>query len=122
MAIHSDARTDSRPASPLERLVKEHGLHRFGLFFVTGEGDYLPNGDEEKSGYVVDSSGRIYSFWTGWDDVRCEVTFSEWMLTDEEPEWRGVSEYERARGAAGLAPTPKDAGLEHGSRRAGESA
>jgi hypothetical protein len=80
-------------------------LRRFGLFFVTGEGDELPNGDEEHSGFVIDDRGQIHSFWTGWDESRHEVTFTEWELVDEEKEWRGVGEYERARAKAGLAPS-----------------
>lgn len=105
MAIHPSAHMDSRPASPIEWLVRERGVPRFGLFFVTGEGEELPNGDEEQSGFVIDGQGHIFSFWTGWDDTRQQVTFSEWERVDEEPEWRGVSEYERARESAGLAPS-----------------
>lgn len=105
MAIHPGAQVDSRPASPIERLVRERGLRKFGLFFVTGEGEELPNGDEEQSGFVIDDKGRAYSFWTGWDVARQEVTFVDWDLIDEEPEWRGVGEYENARAQAGLAPS-----------------
>ena len=105
MAIHPGVRTDPRPSSPIERLVRERGLRRFGLFFVTGEGNELPNGDEEQSGYVIDDRGQIYSFWTGWDSTRHEVVFTEWERVDEEPEWRGVREYDRARMLAGAPPT-----------------
>jgi len=105
MAVHPGARTDSRPATPIERLVTERGIRRFGLFFVTGEGDELPNGDEDQSGYVVDSRGQIYSFWTGWDAARRDVVFTEWEQIEEEPEWRGVAEYERARAHAGAPHT-----------------
>jgi len=109
MAIHPGAQADSRPASPIEWLVRERGLRRFGLFFVTGEGTDLPNGDEEQSGYVIDGQAKIYSFWTGWDVARQEVAFTEWELVDEEPEWQGVGEYERARARAGLLPSTKSA-------------
>ena len=105
MAIHPGARTTSQPASPLERLVQEKGLHRFGLFFVAGEDDLLPNGEEATSGYVINEDGTIHSFWTGWDTDRHEVVFAEWETVDEEPEWRGVGEYERARARAGLEPS-----------------
>jgi len=107
MAIHPGAQADSYPASPIEWLVRARGLRRFGLFFVTGEGEDLPNGGEEQSGYVIDDGGRIYSFWTGWDVARQDVTFTDWELVDEEPEWRSVAEYERARVQAGLAPSVK---------------
>ena len=105
MALQSSAQTHVQPTSLIERLIRERGLQRFGLFFVTGEGEDLPNGDEEQSGYVIDDQGQIYSFWTGWDAARKQVTFSEWELVEEESEWRGVGEYERARARAGLAPT-----------------
>jgi hypothetical protein len=107
VAIQSSAQTNSQPTSLIEGLIRERGLQYFGLFFVTGEGEDLPNGDEEQSGYVIDDQGQIYSFWTGWDDTREQVTFSEWELVDEEPDWRGVGEYERARARVGLAPTAK---------------
>jgi hypothetical protein len=105
MAIHPGAQTDSRPASPIEGLVRERGLRRFGLFFVIGEGDELPNGDEDQCGYVIDDQDQIHSFWTGWDETHRAVTFTEWELVDEEAEWCGVGEYERARAKAGLAPS-----------------
>jgi hypothetical protein len=105
MATNHGVRTDSLPESPIERLVRERGLRRFGLFFVTGEGEYLPNGDEERSGYVIDAQGQVYSFWTGWDQIQQAVIFSEWEPVSIEAEWSGVAEFERARAAAGLTPT-----------------
>jgi len=104
MATKHGARTDSLPESPIERLVRERGLRRFGLFFVTGEGEYLPNGDEEKSGYAIDDQGQTYSFWTGWDQTQQAVVFSEWEPVATEAEWFDVAEFERARAAAGLGP------------------
>jgi hypothetical protein len=79
-------------------------LRRFGLFFVTGEGEYLPNGDEEQSGYAIDDQGQAYAFWTGWDHLHQVVVFSEWEPVDIETEWLGVAEFERAWAAAGLSP------------------
>src|SRR5438067_13197980 len=105
MAIGPSMQTTSQPASSLERLVREKGLQRFGLFFVTGEDDCLPNGEEETSGYVISDVGKIYSFWTGWDAARSDVVFIEWDAVEEEAEWRGVGEYERARARAGLGPS-----------------
>lgn len=107
MAIHPGARTASLPASPLERLVREQGLRQFGLFFVTGEGEFMPNGDEEKSGYVIDEFGHTYSFWTGWDAARGTVVLTEWEPIADDPDWHVIGEYQRARERAGLA---QDAG------------
>jgi len=104
MATKRGARTDSLPESSIERLIRERGLRRFGTFFVTGEGEYLPNGDEETSGYAIDDQGQAYSFWTGWDEAQQGVVFSEWEPVDTESEWSGVAEFERARAAAGLGP------------------
>jgi hypothetical protein len=104
MATNHGVRTDLLPESSINRLVRERGLRRFGLFFVTGEGEYLPNGEEEKSGYVIDDQGQAYSFWTGWDQNQQAVVFSDWEPVDAEAEWSGVSEFERARVAAGLTP------------------
>jgi hypothetical protein len=105
VAIHRVDSAPSQPSSPLERLIRARGLRRFGLFFVAGEDELLPNGDVETSGYVIDEHSQIYSFWTGWDADHNEVIFSEWELVDEEAEWRGVGEYERARATAGLLPS-----------------
>ena len=105
MATNHGMRTDLRPESLIERLVRERGLRRFGLFFVTGEGEYFPNGDEEQSGYVIDDRGQTYAFWTGWDQSQQAVVFSEWEPVDAEAEWYGVAEFERAWAAAGLSPT-----------------
>ncbi len=103
MPIHPGARSPS----PLERFVKERGLRRFAFFFVTGEGEYLPNGDEEKSGHVIDAHGRIFSFWTGWDVEHETPTFGEWDAVDASPEWLESAEYRRARAAVGLdTPAP----------------
>lgn len=104
MAMNHGGRTDALPGSTIERLVRERGLGRFALFFVTGEGEYLPNGDEEQSGYVIDDQGQAYAFWTGWDDAQRAVVFSEWEPVDVEVEWAGLAEFERARVAAGLTP------------------
>ena len=62
MVIHSNRQTDVRPLSLIEQLVRQRGLRRFGLFFVTGEGKELPNGDEDQSGFAIDASGQVYSF------------------------------------------------------------
>lgn len=103
MAIHPGRQTDRRPASQIERLVRQRGVQKFGLFFVTGEGKELPNGDEDRSGFVIDASGQVYAFWTDWDPVQGAVVFSEWEPVEDDPSWHGTVEYMRARQHAGLA-------------------
>lgn len=102
MVTPARQRTDSRPLRLIERLVRERGVQRFGLFMVTSEGKTLPNGDEDQSGFVIDGSGQVYSFWTDWDDSSHAVVFSEWEPVDDDPVWRDVAEYQRARKTAGL--------------------
>ncbi len=88
--------------TPLVRMVRERGLRHFAFFFVTGEGEDLPNGDEEKSGYVIDEHGRIYSFWTGWDGELRKPVFSARELVRENPAWLESDEYRRARATANV--------------------
>lgn len=104
MAIHPGVRAPSHPASPLGRLVEERGLRSYAFFLVTGEGSHLPNGDEEKSGYVVGADGRVYSFWTGWDTLRDETVFTEWEQVVPDVEWVDEPEYQRACAVAGVRP------------------
>lgn len=93
----------------LRRLLEKQGLEPggYGLFFVTGEGTFLsmkaPGGPiEEISGYVVDKTGRISSFWLGWDEQLGAPALVEWEPVEPEPNWAGESEYQRARQDAGL--------------------
>src|SRR5207249_3105558 len=102
MATHPNARPSTREAQVLDRLLAARGIDRYGLFFTSGEGDFFPNGVEETSGYVVDSQGQVYSFWTGWDDTRQDVHFTEWEPVEPEPDWLRDDDYVRARRAAGL--------------------
>jgi hypothetical protein len=102
MATHPHAQPATREAQVLARLIAARGIGRYGLFFVTGEGTFFPNGVEEASGFAVDQRGQVYAFWTTWDSTRREVTFSEWEPVDPEPDWRDDDEYQRAREQAGF--------------------
>lgn len=88
--------------SVLHRLIRERGLERFELFFVTGEGRGLPGGLEETSGCVVDAEGRVFSFWMGWDPEQHRLALTEWEAEDPDPRWDRIAEYRRARQALGL--------------------
>ena len=82
--------------------IAARGLSRFALFDTTIEGRIYPNGVEEKSGCVLNEDGRVWSFWTDWDDVRQQVTIKYW---DEEPITPRLAhgrEYARARRELGL--------------------
>src|SRR3954462_10442947 len=89
----------------LDQLVQEKGLRAgdYAFFFVTGEGEYLPDSSstarrvgeqqeeyvlralrgpsppvEETSGCVINRDGRVYSFWLGWDAEQGRPTLTIW--------------------------------------------
>jgi hypothetical protein len=90
-----DNRTRERAA--LDHLIEERVQHRYELFFVTGEGKALPDDLEETSGYVLDETGRVFSFWVDWDESRSAPTLTEWEQVEAEPHWTKDPEYRRAR-------------------------
>jgi hypothetical protein len=98
----ADQVPDPRARAILDALVRAKGLERYAYFFVTGEGRFLPDGTEESSGCVLDASGRVFSFWTGWDAGRGQKILAEWEEVSVEPHWRRSAEYRRARAAVGL--------------------
>ena len=103
MTVEHAADDHTRRSGDLDRLISRERIHgRYALFFVTGEGVLLPDGTEEESGYVIDEFGRVFSFWTGWDDERGEVVFSEWEPVNPEPHWSRSAEYRSARRSVGL--------------------
>ena len=101
--LRKNARSaNDRAPDSVPELLRQKGLRRYGLFYVVGEGETLPDGSEAASGYVVDDCGRIFFFWVGWDD-RCRgPTFTEWEEVVETEADRADPEYRRAREAAGL--------------------
>src|SRR5215210_7633461 len=91
-----------KPQDDLHRLIRDEGLRRYGLFFVTGEGKRLPDGSEDASGYVIDGHGNVFSFWLDWSPEHQAVAFSEWRQVEAEPDWSDSAEYREARRAARL--------------------
>lgn len=106
MAVHPGTENSTRPATReaqvLGRLVSARVFGPYAFFFVSGEGEFFPNGVEESSGFVIDRHGSVHSFWTGWDADRDEVTLVGWESVDPEPTWLEDDEYRRAREALGL--------------------
>jgi hypothetical protein len=81
--------------SDIDALVREKlPGQRFGVFFNTGEGITLPNGEEVQSGFVVAQDGSHWLYWTGWQDGR--VVFAEWQPEQPQSEWADSREYQRA--------------------------
>jgi hypothetical protein len=89
-------------STTLSDLLHQKGLSKYGIFFAADEGRRMRNGEEEASGFVVASDGRIYSYWIRWDAMREKPVLTEWDEVKEEPHWRLSSEYRIARMRAGL--------------------
>lgn len=104
MGLHHNYEPDPEHAELLRRLVREEGLKRFAFFDVVGEGHRMPNGLEVESGHVVDASGRVFSFWTGWDTERGAPKFHRWDEVRPESDWLEDEEYREALDSVGLAP------------------
>jgi hypothetical protein len=105
MAIHPGSRQVNDEAEILEQLAQDRRLGRHAFFFVTGEGEILPSGIEDASGYVIGEDGRVYAFWLGWDDQQKAPAFTEWEEVEPEPSWGESAEYRQARERVGLNPT-----------------
>jgi hypothetical protein len=105
MAIHRPARQVEDGAQILEQLAGARELGRHAFFFVTGEGEIMPNGVEDASGHVIDEHGRIFAFWLGWDEQKQAAAFTEWEEVEPEPGWLQSAEYRQARAGVGLAVT-----------------
>ena len=88
----------------IERLIRERGLARFGIFHASGEGQLLPDGSESGSGYVVDERGRHYFYWLDWDVGQAQLALTRWedLKPTEFADLQNDPEYRKARAAAGL--------------------
>jgi hypothetical protein len=102
VAIHPRSRQVVDEAKVLAELAVGRGLRRHAFFFVTDEGEVMPNGVEDASGYVIDEQGRIYAFWLGWNASEHVPTFTEWEEVAPEPAWAESAEYRQARTHVGL--------------------
>lgn len=102
MAIHPRPTRIDDESQIRERLMEDRALGRHAVFFVTGEGDVMPNGVEEASGHVIDEQGRVFAFWLGWDARRKAPTFTEWEAVEPESAWLESAEYRHARQHVGL--------------------
>ena len=89
-------------AQILKQLAEGRGLGRHAIFFVTGEGETMPNGVEDASGHVIDEQGRVHAFWLGWDALQQAPAFTSWEEVEPEPTWLKSAEYRQARENVGL--------------------
>jgi hypothetical protein len=105
LADQSEPLREGRLEHDVDRLIRERGLRRYGLFLVSGEGRILPDGSENASGYVVDQDGRVFFFALDWDAGLRRVSFTQWEQVDAaaEADWDDDPEFQQARKAAGLA-------------------
>jgi hypothetical protein len=97
---------DERYRAVLDRLVRERVHGDFAYFFVTGEGEFMPDGIEQATGCVIDREGQVFSFWLGWDDEEQTATLKDWKKVKPQRHWEPNSEYRRARTAVGLSREP----------------
>jgi hypothetical protein len=88
----------------LRALLAERVRAPYGLFFLAGEGRCMPNGMEELSGYAIDASARVFSFWVKWDQQSGAPCLARWRQTPIEGRWRRSPQYHHARAEAGLPP------------------
>jgi hypothetical protein len=102
MAAQPDVHPIDDEAAILDHLVEARRIGRHAFFFVTGEGEIMPNGVEEASGHVISERGRIYAFWLGWDDRQQAPSFTEWEEVAPEASWSDSAEYRQARERVGL--------------------
>ena len=102
MAIAHDIRSDTDHVDLLERLIAKQGVGRHGIFLMSGEGRYTPDGFEETSGFVVDAQEQVFFFWTGWNEAHGQTEFRTWQPVPAEADWQDDEEYVAARKAAGL--------------------
>lgn len=86
----------------MRRLIESTGLKRYAFYLGTSEGREMPNGDIECSGYVINEDGRVYFFWTAWDDERKSEKLDIWRETRPEPLWLEDPEYRVACESLGL--------------------
>ncbi|HZR97250.1 MAG TPA: hypothetical protein VFE37_01005 [Chloroflexota bacterium] len=94
----------------LDRLIRQQpqiGPKRYGLFWVTGEGRYLPSPSgadriEQTSGYVVAAPGTVFAFWLGWDADQQQPALTRWRRVSPGADWASDPEYQEARAEAGL--------------------
>src|SRR5688572_2133930 len=105
MRVHQSQPSDDPDRDLLARLIRqktEIGAKPFSLFFVTGEGRYLPqriHGErvEEASGYVVDVAGEVFRFWLGWDSQHEAPALTIWRRVRPAARWATDAEYREAR-------------------------
>jgi hypothetical protein len=102
MMLHHGPKPEAAYADMLRRLVETKGLKRYAFFFMTEEGRRLPNGLEDVSGYVVDATGRVFSFWTGWDAEHGVPAFRHWDQVQPESDWLEEEDYREALDAVGV--------------------
>ncbi|HEY8741805.1 MAG TPA: hypothetical protein VIU62_01810 [Chloroflexota bacterium] len=96
-------------ARVLDQLLQEKGLApgAYTLFFVVGEGTFftvpgIPVPLETASGYVLDQSGVVHSFWLEQDAARAKPALTEWETIEPEASWWEEEEYQDARRRLGL--------------------
>jgi hypothetical protein len=88
-------------ASTIHALLRARlGTRPYAIFWSVGEGRFMPNGEEEHSGYVLTKT-ECYFFWTRWGERWQRPGFTVWRRGEPKADWYGQPEFERARQAVG---------------------
>ena len=92
-----------RAMAAVRELIADRVTGRFATFGEVDEGIMFPDGTEDMSGHVITEDGRLFVFWTAWDDVRARPTFATWEeVEDAVPPTHLSAEERQARTAVGL--------------------
>jgi hypothetical protein len=102
MSVKSIAARRAHRRDLLDQLLREKQIARYGLFAVTTEGKELPDGSEAASGFVVASTGDVFSFWLDWSEQEHRVGLTDWTPVKPDPDWDNDDEYTAAKAAAGV--------------------
>ena len=75
----------------------------YATFFEASSWRRLPGLDaHEASGFVLDTTGRIFYYRLGWDPEAGRPALLKWEPSVESPHWRKSAEYDEARALVGL--------------------
>ncbi len=83
MIIVNPKEREKKTSQIIQNLLAKKGIMHYTLFSCNEEASkYLPGGIYPESGKVLNSDGRIFSFWLDWDDEKQDYTLGDVTLPD----------------------------------------
>lgn len=68
----------------IQDLLAKKGIVQYALFHLNEEASrYLPGGLYPESGKVLNSDGRVFSFWLDWDEEKQDYTLGRNILESD---------------------------------------